>query len=177
MLFIGKIFDKLKCIHQKYIAVKKLFTFSSNTFTLWLLYTKTPNMLFLRLYLIALVLFFLVDMLWLGWLARGFYQRHLGTWMAPQVNWSAAIIFYLLFVAGLVYFATLPAIEADSGIRALLNGAFFGLVTYATYELTNFATLRDWPLQAVVIDMLWGTVLCAVVSWGSWKVAGWMLDA
>ena len=134
-------------------------------------------MLFLRLYLASLVLFFLVDMLWLGWLAKGFYQRHLGSWMAPEVNWTAAVIFYLLFVAGLTYFATLPAMEQNNGTRALLNGAFFGLVTYATYELTNLATLREWPLQAVIVDMLWGTFLCAVVCWGSWRLTGWIFGS
>lgn len=134
-------------------------------------------MLFLRLYLIALVLFFLVDMVWLGWLARDFYQRQLGQWMAPQVNWTAAVIFYLLFVAGMVYFAILPAMQDGGGSRALLNGAFFGLVTYATYELTNLATLRDWPLTAVLVDMLWGAVLCAIVSWGTWRIANWMLES
>lgn len=128
---------------------------------------KLIPMAVLKFYLIAFVLFFLLDMTWLGWLARGFYQRQLGPWMAPQVNWTAAILFYLLFLAGLLYFAVWPALQQGSALRALLNGFFFGLVTYATYELTNLATHRDWPPAIVVVDMAWGTVLCGAVSWGT----------
>lgn len=123
-----------------------------------------------RLYLIALGIFLVLDLFWLGWLARSFYQRQMGQWMADQVNWTAALLFYALFIGGLLYFATWPALQAGSGMKALINGALFGFITYATYELTNLATHKDWPLQLVVVDMLWGTVLCAAVSWGSWKV-------
>lgn len=118
----------------------------------------------------TLLLFFLLDMLWLGWLGRDLYQQHLGQWLADQVNWPAAGAFYLIFIAGLLYFAVWPALEQASAGQALFNGAFFGLVTYATYELTNLATHKDWPLQAVVIDLLWGIALCTLVSWASFQL-------
>jgi len=128
----------------------------------------------LVLYLATLVVFLLLDMLWLGWLGRDLYQQHLGQWLADKVKWPAAIVFYLLFIAGLIYFAVWPALESASSPRALFNGAFFGLVTYATYELTNLATHKDWPIEAVVIDMLWGTALCAIVGWASFQVGDWL---
>ena len=86
-------------------------------------------------------------MLWLGVVARGFYRRQLGGLLADQVNWAAAIVFYLLYIAGIVFFVTLPAARAGSLARALATGAFFGLVAYATYDLTNLATLKGWPVD------------------------------
>lgn len=131
-------------------------------------------MLFIRLYLIALSIFLVLDLTWLGWLARSFYQRQLGQWMAPQVNWPAALLFYALFIGGLLYFATWPALEQGDERKALIDGALFGLVTYATYELTNLATHKSWPLAVVAVDMIWGAFLCAAVSWGSWKIESWL---
>jgi len=111
-------------------------------------------MLFIKLYVIAFIVFFLIDMLWLGLIARNIYQRYLGHLLKPDVNWIAAIIFYLLFIGGLVFFVIMPAVSLESGglIRALLVGALFGLITYATYDLTNLATLKDWPIQITIID-------------------------
>lgn len=84
--------------------------------------------------------------------------------MTPNVNWVAAIIFYLLFIFGLVLFVISPAMEKGSLQHALLFGALFGLITYATYDLTNLATLKDWPLTVTVVDMIWGAVLASSVS-------------
>lgn len=91
--------------------------------------------------------------------------------MKPDVNWLAAIIFYLLFIVGLVVFVISPAVEKNSWIHALLYGAFFGLITYATYDLTNLATLKDWPVLVTVVDLIWGTVLAASVSVISYFIA------
>jgi uncharacterized membrane protein len=120
--------------------------------------------MFLKLYLIALPVFFIIDMAWLVLIAKKFYQVHLGFLMKPEVNWLAAIAFYLLFIAGLVVFVIQPAVEKQSWSNALLAGALFGLVAYATYDLTNLATLKDWPVMVTVIDLIWGSVLAASVS-------------
>jgi uncharacterized membrane protein len=125
----------------------------------------------MRVYLVTLPIFFAIDMLWLGTLARGFYQRHLGHLLAPQVQWIPAILFYLVFVAGIVVFAVKPALQAHSASRALLGGAFLGLLTYATYDLTNQATLRNWPVLVTLVDLAWGTALCASVAWVSYTVS------
>lgn len=118
---------------------------------------------FITLYLIATPIFFAIDMLWLGLIARGFYQTQIGHLMGP-INWPAAIIFYLIFIAGLVYFALIPSLESGSFATALMLGALFGFFTYATYDLTNLATLRDWPLLVTFVDIAWGTALGALVA-------------
>jgi uncharacterized membrane protein len=125
----------------------------------------------LSTYAVTLPIFFAVDMLWLGTLAKAFYRRHLGYLLSPEVNWTAAILFYLVFIAGIVFFAVKPAMEAGSPMRALVYGAFFGFVAYATYDLTNHATVRDWPMIVTIVDLLWGTVLCGVVAWLSYEVS------
>jgi uncharacterized membrane protein len=125
----------------------------------------------ISIYLITVPIFFLIDLLWLGVLAKDFYKRHLGYLMAPQVNWIAAILFYLLFIVGIVIFALKPALEAQSPMRALVFGALFGFFTYATYDLTNLATIRDWPLIVTAVDLVWGTTLCGIVAWGSYSIA------
>jgi uncharacterized membrane protein len=117
------------------------------------------------LYLITLAVFFLIDMVWLGVVAKTFYRKHLGSLMAPKIVWPAAILFYLLFIAGLLVFAVRPALAAGAPSRALLLGAFLGLVSYATYDLTNLATFKDWPVVVTVVDLAWGTILGGAVSW------------
>ncbi len=120
--------------------------------------------MFLKLYFITLPVFFLTDMLWLGLIAKSFYQKNIGFLMKPEVNWLAAIIFYLLFIAGLVLFVISPSLEKNSFVHAILFGALFGLITYATYDLTNLATLKDWPISVTIVDLLWGMFLSAFVS-------------
>jgi uncharacterized membrane protein len=129
----------------------------------------------LSIYAVTLPVFFAVDMLWLGTLAKAFYQRYLGYLLSPQINWPAAILFYLVFIAGIVFFAVKPAMEAASPMRALAYGAFFGFVAYATYDLTNHATVRDWPLIVTVVDLIWGTVLCGAVAWLSYTISSRIL--
>lgn len=118
---------------------------------------------FIYLYLISVPLFLLIDLLWLGVVAKNYYQSKLGH-LLGDVNWLAAIIFYLIFLAGLTFFATYPAVIQGKLINAVLYGAFFGFVTYVTYELTNLALLKDWPLSIVFVDIAWGTVLGAGVA-------------
>ena len=123
-------------------------------------------MQFLTLYLVSVPIFVLLDLLWLGVLARDFYQTRLAALLGP-VQWSAAVCFYLIFIAGLTYFATMPGVASGSLLRTALLGAGFGFVAYATYDLTNLATLRDWPLGLKVVDMAWGAVLGAAVASGA----------
>jgi uncharacterized membrane protein len=128
------------------------------------------NILFM--YLLTLVVFFLIDMVWLGLVAKNFYRRYLGDMLSPKVNWPAAILFYLLFIAGLLLFVIEPA--QGRALQALWKGAFFGLIAYATYDLTNLATLKNWPLMVTVVDLVWGTVLGAAVSFFSVTLGRWL---
>lgn len=125
-------------------------------------------------YLGTAAVFLLVDLVWLGVVARGLYRRHLGHLLADEVNWGAAIVFYLLFVVGILVFAVLPAVERGSAVRAALMGGLFGFFAYATYELTNLATLEGWPPGIVFVDIAWGTVLTAVVALAGYHVFGWL---
>lgn len=127
--------------------------------------------IFAKLYLIALPVFFAIDMVWLGLVAKNFYAKQIGFLMKTQINWAAALSFYLLFIAGLVFFVISPALAKNSWTHALLAGAFFGLITYATYDLTNLATLKDWPILVTVIDLVWGATLAASVSVISYGIA------
>lgn len=120
--------------------------------------------MFIKLYLIALPVFLAIDMIWLGLVAKDFYAKQIGYLMKTDINWSAAIIFYLLFIVGLVVFVISPALDKNSWQQALLLGALFGLITYATYDLTNLATIKNWPLIVTIVDLLWGTILAASVS-------------
>ena len=126
------------------------------------------------LYLLTTPVFFIIDMTWLVGIARGFYKREIGGLMRPDIVWWAAILFYLLFILGILYYAVLPAHAAGSWTRALFLGALFGFFTYMTYDLTNYATLKDWSLPLVFADTLWGIVLCASVSVVSFFIAGWI---
>jgi uncharacterized membrane protein len=118
---------------------------------------------FLTLYAISVPIFFIIDIIWLGFVASSFYRDRIGHLM--EINWTAAIIFYLVFLVGLTVFAIYPTVSQGGGWQtALLWGALFGFFTYATYDLTNLATLKDWPLDMVIVDMLWGTVLGASVA-------------
>lgn len=127
--------------------------------------------MFIKLFLIALPVFFVIDIIWLVLVAKKFYQEQIGFLMKPDINWFAAIIFYLLFIAGLVIFVISPALEKHSWVHALIFGALFGLITYATYDLTNLATLKDWPLLVTVVDLIWGTVLAASISLITYLIA------
>jgi uncharacterized membrane protein len=120
--------------------------------------------MFLKLFLIALPVFFVIDMIWLVLVAKNFYQKQIGFLMKPDINWFAAVLFYLLFIGGLITFVISPALEKHSWIHALLYGALFGLITYATYDLTNLATIKDWPLAVTIVDLIWGSVLAGSIS-------------
>src|SRR5690349_5717593 len=111
--------------------------------------------MFIKLYLITLPVFFAIDMVWLGFVAKNFYAKQIGYLMKPDINWGAAILFYLLFIVGLIIFVIEPSLEKSSWVQALLLGTLFGLVSYATYDLTNLATVKDWPILITIIDLIW----------------------
>jgi uncharacterized membrane protein len=130
---------------------------------------------YIILYLVILIAFFVVDLIWLGLVARSFYRKHLGFIMAPKPNWVAAITFYLLFILGVLYFVVAPGLESGSLETTLLRAALFGLITYATYDLTNLATLKDWPLIVTLVDIVWGVVLCVSISLVGFMAGQWLL--
>ncbi len=116
---------------------------------------------FLKKYLYTFIPFLVLDALWLGLVAPSFYKANIGHLMTDTPNFAAAGLFYLLYVAGLVVFVT----GREGNLKqAALRGAFFGLLCYATYDLTNLATLRDWPVLVTVVDLIWGTFASTVTS-------------
>lgn len=125
-------------------------------------------------YGLTFAVFFVIDMAWLGFIAKDLYRKHLSAFLSDQVNWSAAIVFYLLFIVGVFIFAIMPAVEKDSVRSAMLLGGLFGFFTYATYDLTNLATLKNWPLTIVFIDVVWGFVLTGLVATAGFYIVKWM---
>ena len=106
----------------------------------------------------------MVDLLWLGIVAKNLYKKYLGFMMADRPNWVAAIAFYLIYIFGLVYFIVYPATVDGTFQTVLMNGMVFGFITYSTYDLTNLATLKGWPLTITLVDLMWGTFLGGSVS-------------
>lgn len=124
---------------------------------------------YIKIWSVAFTFFIIIDLIWLGFIARPVYRHFLDNLLAEQTNWGAAIMFYILFVAGLVYFAILPSLREKKIKIAVKNGALYGFFTYMTYELTNLAVIKDWPIGIVPIDIVWGVILgCSVASISSW---------
>ena len=130
---------------------------------------------YIKLYALTVPVFFVIDILWLGIVAKGFYRKKLGFILSADVNWTAAVTFYLIYIAGILFFAVRPAINNSSLGHAAFLGALFGFFTYATYDLTNMATIKDWPLVIVVVDILWGVCLCSLVSSLSFMISKWLI--
>lgn len=122
-------------------------------------------------YLSAAAVLASLDLLWLGVAARDLYRRNLGHLMADQVRWPAAVVFYIVYTAGVFYFAVLPALERGSLQKAAVSGALLGFLVYAVYDLTNLAVLRGWPAGLSAIDVAWGTLLTAAVASAGFAVA------
>ncbi len=134
-------------------------------------------MTFLWGYVAALVVFGVLDAIWLSNMARILYRPTLGDLLLDKLRWLPALAFYFLFPLGVVHFAVLPALAGGGFVMALVNGGFLGLLAYATYDLTNYATLRAWTATLTVIDILYGMVATAVVAAGAYAwlrlIAGW----
>lgn len=118
----------------------------------------------IRNFFVSFGVFLVIDLVWLGVVAKNLYAEKLGYLMAPKVNFAAAFIFYAIFVVGMMFFVINPALAKNSWQIALFTGMFFGFVTYATYDLTNLATIRDWPLTITIIDLIWGTSLSGTTA-------------
>ena len=134
-------------------------------------YYEHMDLFFVKLYLFLLPFFLGIDLLWLGLIAKNFYAKYIGFILSPTPNLYAALVFYLLYIGGIIVFAVLPGFREDSLFKSLMLGAFFGLCTYATYDLTNLATLKNWPTIVTVIDLLWGVFLSSVVSIAGFYIA------
>ncbi len=129
---------------------------------------------YFKMYMIALVIFLLIDAIWLGLVAPKFYKNQIGHLMAEKPNFIAALVFYLIFIVGVVYFVINPAIESGNVTKLVISGMLFGFMTYATYDLTNLATLKDWPLTVTIVDLVWGTSLSTVLGLGTYYIYMWL---
>ncbi len=122
-------------------------------------------------YAATLVVFLALDAVWLGTIALGLYRSRLGELLLERPNMAVAGLFYAVYVAGVVFFAVAPALQQGSWSSAVLHGAVLGFIAYATYDLTNLATLRGWPSDLALIDLAWGTLLTAASATGGYIVA------
>lgn len=129
---------------------------------------------YLKMYIIAFIIFIAIDAIWLGLVAPKFYKAQIGHLMADSPNFLAALVFYLLFIVGVVYFVVNPAIEAGEISKVLIAGALFGFMTYATYDLTNLATLKDWPIVVTIVDLVWGTTLSTLIGLFTYLIYNWI---
>ena len=128
----------------------------------------------IKQFLVAFTTFLVVDGLWLTVVAKNFYAKHLGYLMAPKPNLTAVGIFYVIYIFTLVILILAPALQKGSLTTAIWTGALFGFCAYATYDLTNLATIKDWPLLITIVDLIWGTTLTATVSGISyWILSKW----
>jgi uncharacterized membrane protein len=123
------------------------------------------------LYILTFFVFLAIDAVWLLVISKSFYSKEIGHLMAEKALLLPALIFYLLFVVGVLVFAVVPGYEAQSLSKTLMLSALFGLMTYATYDLTNLATLRDWPIKVTIIDIVWGTSLSTLTGLAGYYIA------
>lgn len=126
---------------------------------------------YIPLFLVALPITFIIDIVWIGLVANRFYKQEMGDMFADPINWVPAVLFYIIYLAGLMFFVVEPALVKHSLMYAVLAGAFFGLVAYATYDLTGLAVIRNWSTLLTVVDMAWGTFLTASVSGVTYLIA------
>jgi uncharacterized membrane protein len=120
-------------------------------------------------FLVVAAAFAIIDAIWLKTM-NPFYRRQIGDLMADKPNLGYAVVFYVIYIAGIVFFALTPALDGGSWLSAVGYGAALGVFGYATYDLTNAATLRTWPWQLIVVDILWGAVLTALATLAGWLV-------
>lgn len=118
----------------------------------------------IKQFFVAFITFLIIDGAWLTLIAKDFYAKHLGFLMSKTPNFAAAGIFYVIYIITLVVLIIAPALQKGSLSAAILTAALFGFCAYATYDLTNLATIKDWPLIVTVVDLIWGTFVTAAVS-------------
>lgn len=131
-------------------------------------------MKYLALYGLTAVGFFAIDFVWLTVVATKFYAQHLGHYLRPEPLVAAAVAFYSLYLIGVLVFAVLPGLEDGSLLRAVGLGALFGLIAYATFDLTCLALFKDFPVIVVAVDLVWGTVLTGTVSAIGYFAGRWL---
>ena len=129
--------------------------------------TRDKPMPHLIAYLLTAALFVIVDLIWLAVVAKSFYRAQLQPLIADKFHLPAAGLFYALNPLGLAIFAVWPAMRANAWSEALTQGALFGFFAYMTYDLTNLATLRNWPLRLTVVDIAWGTLISGLAAGGA----------
>ena len=125
-------------------------------------------------YLLTTLVFFAIDIAWIGGFAKKFYWGNMGSLLKDDINWAAALIFYLLYIVGIFVFAIMPAVKSDSVQDAIIYGALFGFFCYATYDLTNLATMKGFPLKVAIVDMIWGVILTGSVATAGFYITRWM---
>ena len=125
---------------------------------------------FMKVYLVAFLVFLLIEGIWLVLVAKDFYKKEIGFIMSESPKILPTIVFSVLFVLGLVFFVINPALAKDSWKYALLVGLLFGLISYSTYDLTALATLKGWPLKVTIVDLIWGSSMSAIVSTASFFI-------
>jgi uncharacterized membrane protein len=128
-------------------------------------------MKYILLYVLTFIVFLAIDAVWLLLISKNLYSKEIGHLMADKALLLPALIFYLLFVVGILIFAVVPGYQAQSLSKTLMLSALFGLMTYATYDLTNLATLRDWPLKITIIDIIWGTTVSTLTGLAGYYIA------
>lgn len=121
-------------------------------------------------YISTALVFFAIDFVWLSKMTGLFYRARMGDMLLAQPNFAVAGAFYLIYVAGIVYLAVLPALTSGNWSTALISGAVLGLVAYGTYDMTNLATLKNWSLSLSIVDIAWGTFLTAVSATAGYLV-------
>lgn len=120
--------------------------------------------MFVKLYLTALIIFLVLDMFWLGLVAKNFYQQQLNFLLKAKANLLVALIFYFIFIFGLVVFVIAPGVVKKSVSDVIMYGALFGLVAYSTYDLSNLSAIKNWPFMVTIVDLLWGTMASSLVA-------------
>ncbi|MBU1120172.1 DUF2177 family protein [Patescibacteria group bacterium] len=128
-------------------------------------------MIYTYLYLLTFLVFFAIDFIWLRFIATNLYSKKIGHLMAPKPKLFPALIFYLIFVVGVIIFAVLPGYESQNIWKTIMLGALFGMLSYSTYDLTNLATLKKWPVSVTIIDIIWGTSVSAMTSVAGYFIA------
>ena len=121
-------------------------------------------------YAATAIVFCGLDFLWLGFIAKGYYQSQVGALLLDKPNLPVAALFYGIYIVGVLFFAVLPALDGGAWGKALLQGALFGFIAYATYDLTNLATLKGWPPGIAMLDLAWGAVLTGLSATAGYVV-------
>ena len=123
--------------------------------------TNEVTRLFL-LYGISALTFFVIDLVWIGVVAKGFYAKYIGHMLGERINWVAALIFYFIYIGGIVVFVLIPALKNGSGVlHVMVMGGLLGLFAYSTFDLSALALFKEWPFIVALVDIVWGVFLTA----------------